>query len=315
MHTGLSRDERAIALALTQHGVISIQQARDVGFSDKMIQHRVKSGLWRRVHRGVYAIGASVDSWHQRAHAALLAAGEGAALCGRSAAFVMGFSMIQPRDVEIVIPHKRVVKSPARHVKIRRSRRLEKEQLARKGGFKVTVATRTLLNLARERDIEWVLDSAIHVNGRNLKDAKEYFGKGYAPKLPGRGRLRRLLAAREPSKTRTDSRLEARFRQLLKDAGLDAYHHMTLYDEEDELLIKSDFAFIDEKIIVEVDGPVHYGFAAVQRRTRLVQRLAALDWLLIPVLEEDVKRTPADTIAKIKRAIMRRKRVPVPAAA
>src|SRR4051794_36475361 len=74
------------ALVRRQHGVIARWQLIDAGFSEKAIEHRLRTGRLRRVHRGVYAVGRPELTQHGRWMAAVLAGGQGAALSHGSAA-------------------------------------------------------------------------------------------------------------------------------------------------------------------------------------------------------------------------------------
>lgn len=302
----MNRDSAAVELALSQHGVIGLDQARALGFSEKMIKHRVRKGVWKRNLPRVLVVGAAPETWHQRAHAALLWAGEGSALCRRSVAFLLGWTFKEPKVIQVVIPHKRILKAP-KGIAVHRSRRLEGKQRRQHNGFWICSTPRTLLDLAPQKDIEEVLDSAIHVAANNLLWTKQYLRRKEAPRLPGRGRLRRLLNERSPSDTQTDSRLEARFKQLLKEAGLPAVHHAVLVDRHDQFIMESDFSFPRERVVVEVDGPHHYGAKAVKRRAEVQQRLAAVNWLLIPVLRDDIRRDVAKVIENVRCALAGRK--------
>ena len=64
-------------MASKQHGVVSIDQLRRFGLSEKAIARRVDGGLLHRVHRGVYAAGHLALAPEGRWLAAVLALGGG----------------------------------------------------------------------------------------------------------------------------------------------------------------------------------------------------------------------------------------------
>ncbi|HEX4464930.1 MAG TPA: type IV toxin-antitoxin system AbiEi family antitoxin domain-containing protein [Solirubrobacterales bacterium] len=68
-------DLRIAEVARKQHGVVSIDQLRRFGLSEKAIARRVAGGLLHRVHRGVYAVGHSALATEGRCLAAVLALG------------------------------------------------------------------------------------------------------------------------------------------------------------------------------------------------------------------------------------------------
>src|SRR4051812_38335367 len=87
--TAAKRDAVA-RLAADQHDVVSREQMRRLGFSDKAIDHAVASGRLKRVFRSVYAIHQSGISERGRLRAAALACGAGALVSHRSAGALLG---------------------------------------------------------------------------------------------------------------------------------------------------------------------------------------------------------------------------------
>ncbi|MHB8505629.1 MAG: type IV toxin-antitoxin system AbiEi family antitoxin domain-containing protein [Acidimicrobiales bacterium] len=49
--------QAVIAHLAGHHGVITAEEARQLGLTDGQIRHRLRNGQWRSVHRGVYAVG------------------------------------------------------------------------------------------------------------------------------------------------------------------------------------------------------------------------------------------------------------------
>ena len=125
-------DERSLrwrSQLQAQSGVVSRQQARDAGWPEATIDERLRSGIWRRLHRGAYAtftgdISRSASLW-----AAILSVGPGATLSYETAAEIHGLIDKPIRHIHISIPAGR---RPAQHrklpgVTIHRSRRLVPE--------------------------------------------------------------------------------------------------------------------------------------------------------------------------------------------
>ena len=125
-------DERSLrwrSQLQAQSGVVSRQQARDAGWPEATIDERLRSGIWRRLHRGAYAtftgdISRSASLW-----AAILSVGPGATLSHETAAEIHGLIDKPIRQIHISIPAGR---RPAQHrklpgVTIHRSRRLVPE--------------------------------------------------------------------------------------------------------------------------------------------------------------------------------------------
>ena len=79
------------ALAHRQHGKVARWQLLSLSFDDNAIRHRVTTGRLFRVHLGVYAVGRPPKTPLERAGAALLACGEGAALSHRTGGTLWGW--------------------------------------------------------------------------------------------------------------------------------------------------------------------------------------------------------------------------------
>ncbi len=85
---------RAHAAAERQAGVVSRQQLLAWGWTSEEIQGQIRARRWRRMHRGVYWTATGPPSREALQWAALLAFGDGAVLCGRTAAELWGFGPV-----------------------------------------------------------------------------------------------------------------------------------------------------------------------------------------------------------------------------
>lgn len=101
----------ALDHARTQDGCITTAECKRIGLSGKRVAWLVRHGHWIRLHHGVYLAASGAPSWRQRARAALLHAGRGAALSHESAAFARGLTTIAPRTIEVAVPATRRAKS------------------------------------------------------------------------------------------------------------------------------------------------------------------------------------------------------------
>lgn len=90
-------------LATRQEGVVGYDQLRALGLTRGVIAHRVKRRRLIGVHRGVYAVGHEALSDRGRMIAALLAAGPGAALSHRTAAYLWKLIPSMPTFVDITL--------------------------------------------------------------------------------------------------------------------------------------------------------------------------------------------------------------------
>ena len=112
-----------------QSGVISRQQALDAGWPEATVDERLRSGIWRRLHRGAYATFTGDISRSARLWAVVLSVGPGAALSHETAAEIHGLIDKPIGQIHISVPEKR---RPGQHrklpgVTIHRARRLVPE--------------------------------------------------------------------------------------------------------------------------------------------------------------------------------------------
>lgn len=87
-----------------QHGRVARRQLLELGMSVDQVDWRLKSGRLRREHQGVYAVAGLPPSREGLWMAAVLAAGEGAALSHRSAAELCGLVPGCSSPVHVTVP-------------------------------------------------------------------------------------------------------------------------------------------------------------------------------------------------------------------
>ncbi|WP_019135848.1 type IV toxin-antitoxin system AbiEi family antitoxin domain-containing protein [Cellulomonas massiliensis] len=108
----------AAAVLRRQDGVATTAQLAAWGVSRQVAAARVRTGEWQRLHQGVLVVHAGPLAWRQRARAALLYAGPGAALSHRAAGHVHGV-VAAPAVVDVAVPRARTVE-PQAGVRVRR---------------------------------------------------------------------------------------------------------------------------------------------------------------------------------------------------
>jgi predicted transcriptional regulator of viral defense system len=95
---------RIVALARRQHGNVTRQQLLRLGLDEEAIKYQVRIGLLFRVHRGVYAVGRPPTTALEKAAAAVLACGPGAALSHRAALALWGYTDRWPSWCDVTVP-------------------------------------------------------------------------------------------------------------------------------------------------------------------------------------------------------------------
>ena len=74
-------------IASHQYGVVSLEQARSAGLTQRMVDVRLNSGAWIRLASGVYAMASAAPRWERQMAAALLSQ-PGSVAAGQSAAYL-----------------------------------------------------------------------------------------------------------------------------------------------------------------------------------------------------------------------------------
>jgi very-short-patch-repair endonuclease len=169
----------------------------------------------------------------------------------------------------------------------------------------VTAVPRTLLDLAAAYSptaLERLLERSEKLGLFDLTAIDDVLARnrGHA----GAGRLRRALDVYRPDPAFTRSRLERRFRQLVRRAGLPA-PAMNVVVSRFEL----DAYWDAERFVVELDVFETHGSVAAFERDRLRQdELLLIGIEMIRVTGPRLKREPRATIARVAAHLERRRR-------
>jgi very-short-patch-repair endonuclease len=184
--------------------------------------------------------------------AAVLAAGDGAALSHLSAAVLWGILEDRGQLIHVTAPRRRRIRGVAVHVSPLEGERVRRE------GIVLTTPARTLVDLAdvvrKPRTLERAFDEAEYLR-LDWKSARPRHGRG------GSGRLASVLAVHDPGTTRTLSELEERFLALCDRNGIRRPEVNTSIEG-----YLCDFVWRDERLIVETDGGQAHDTSSARRR-------------------------------------------------
>jgi hypothetical protein len=131
-------------LASRQQGNVTRAQLLALGLNSAAISYRVKTGRVHRVHRGVYSVGRPPRTAHERASAAALACGPGAALSHRSALALWELADRWGFGFEVLVRSDRRPNGIRPHL----CTDLQPRDFRRQHGIRVTSPARTLLDCA-----------------------------------------------------------------------------------------------------------------------------------------------------------------------
>ena len=277
-----------------QHGIVSRSQLLELGFSESWIDRRVASGTLRAVLWGIYAVGHRALRPQARLLAAVLAAGDGAALSHRFAAAQHGLRPTAAEKVDVTVPDRR--RGP-RGVRVHHAP-LPPEQVTEVDGIRVTTVERTIVDLAAvvrpaalrraleageaQRVLDWRVLGELVADGRGRRGIRA---------------LRAIIAEHTAGTRVTKSELEASFLELLKDRRLPL--------PETNVVIAGfevDCVWRDARLIVELDSHRHHRTAAAFERDRRRDRaLAIAGWRAIRVTAKQLGDELASDLARLLR--------------
>ncbi len=269
-------------MAGRQHGVVARWQLLALGMSPAAISRRIAGKSLHPLFPGVYAVGhrgVSKDGW---AIAAVLYAGEGAALGCRSAA---DRTQIRTWNGPWEIIASRRVR-PRRNL-IAHCIALPQDEVVESRGIPITTPSRTIFDLAGVLDLRG-LRSAIneaHALRLPLRPSLPTLLERH-PRRPGAANLWFLLAEDQVRRGITRRQFEAAFFAFLAEEGFPPplINHPILAGDE---TFTVDFAWPSARLIVETDGDAFH--SSPQRRSadkRRDRRLRAIGWSVIRVAWE-----------------------------
>jgi hypothetical protein len=196
------------------HGVVTRVEALAAGVSESGIKRRVQKGLLIPRYPGVYRVGHCAPSVEADYMAAVKVCGEGAALSGRAAAYLLGLVKGRPPPPEVTAPKWRRVKG----LRTWHSRKLDRRDVIRVRGIPVTSVARTLVDLAAVLTLD-ELARACHEAGVLYRTTPRQV-EAVLSRLSNRRGARKLRAVMGGDVRVTLSKLERAFLALLRREGL-----------------------------------------------------------------------------------------------
>jgi very-short-patch-repair endonuclease len=299
-----SRTHRALDAIVSdilerQHGAISRQQAREQGFTDRMIDWRVNRGRWEPVDFGVYRVAGDPETRWQRLMAACLA---GPAVASHRAAGILWNVPSMPEEIVEVtaLRHRR---RRASDVIWHESYHLADRDVTEIEGIPVTRPVRTFLDLGAVLSaavLEEVLDDG---RRRNLLDIPAIWRRleQLGDLRPGAMRVRRVLESRVAGDRPSESVLETRFRQLLRNADLPIPTAQFEIRVGSGSIARVDFAYPELSLAIELDGAAYHSSERAKRRDRSRENeLVALGWRVLRFTWEDVRDRPTAVVSDLR---------------
>ena len=232
-----------VVLATKQHGNVTRQQLLKLGFTPDGIRQLLRIGFLHRVHLGVYAVGRPPVTALEKAAAAVLACGAGAALSHFSALALWGFIDRWPSSFDVAVPGDR--RRP--RITIHRQSGLQRWDVRVHAGIRATSPAWTIVDCApllTDRRLARVVNDALrsrHLRRWQLQEVVARRGRH-----PGAQRLQPFIGATDGP---TRSEFENAFLAFCARYGLPRPRVNTIVAGHE-----ADAYFEAERLIVELDG-------------------------------------------------------------
>ncbi len=208
-------------LATGQHGVVATRQLKALGYTRQAASKANGVGRLHRLHRGVYAVGHEDLSWEGRCMAAVLACAPAVA-SHWTAAWLLELARYQPSSFDLTVPSRR---GHRRRDFFVHYAALTAEDVAEADGIPITSLERTHLDIAGR----WP-DSLPKLLERS-EDHKHFDLRRFESLLartaghPGHVPLAKALRIYRPEPAFLRSKLEKRFRALIRASSLPLPSH------------------------------------------------------------------------------------------
>jgi Transcriptional regulator, AbiEi antitoxin/Protein of unknown function (DUF559) len=289
-------DKTIAALAPKQHGYIKRSQLLQLGLTARAIDYRIQVGQLIPVYAGVYAVGHIPLGQEARAHAAVLACGDGAVLSHASAAALWKYVKRWPRHCEVIAIWDR----RRQGIKVHRAKTLTRRDITRQLGVPVTSPARTVLDMTARLKTDAALRRFVNdarlTRTFRLSDLDELLVRH--PRHPSTSRLMPFVQARGGP---TRSEFEDRFTAFAREYGLP-----TPVTNTRLLGFEIDALFPEHRLIVELDGwDFHSDRGSFESDRDRDAELLAAGYQTIRITWERLKSQPAREAARL-RAILER---------
>lgn len=291
-------DREIALLARRQHGLVSLEQLRDLGLDGATVRKRASIGTLHRIHQGVYAVGHLRLTLKGQWMAAVLACGPGAVLSHRSAAALWGLREDKRTVIDVTAPNRRgrIPQGISAH----RDGSVSAGDRTVVDGIPCTTVARTVLDFAAAAPI-WELRKTVS-EAEVLRILNHHAVRELIKRSRGRrgvARLRMLMDEIHPQAKRTRSEMEIMFLEMCRRAWLPQPEVNVILDVGGRR-VRPDFLWRDAGLIMEADGRrFHDTDSAFQSDREREQRLQLAGWRVSRCTWEQIEREPrrlTDTI-------------------
>jgi len=286
-----------------------MRQLARLGYTEHHIRRRIQANVLFRVHRGVYAVAGSRDTFEFRVMAAVLAAGDGAVASHRCAAAVYGLRRIRCDRPAVTVSGRGtpMVDGIERH----RRDTLTRVDRARVGVIPVTSPAWTLLDLAGRFDLQdgkerarlgGAIDDVLVRKLASLGAIERLLDRVAGSRVPGAAVLLELLAERREGKKPSETGLEDELLDILRAYRLPDPVRQFVLPLPGGGTARFDAAYPDLLLGFEADGDsYHKGLLDRMRDEARDEQCNRLGWTVRRYGTDDIRLRPAGIAEELLR--------------
>ena len=287
-----------------QHGLVTRRQVRAAGMTAGQIRHRLRTGRWLRVARGVYRNAAVVPTAHFRLLAVCLA--HAAVASHRSAAALHSIDGYRLDRVEVSVPAGRGLVRTG--VLVHESTQMNLARLVTRQGVRCTGLARTVLDLAAvvsRKRLDRTIDAVLRDRLLRPADLHQVLALHARRGRRGCRAMRSALADRlgdDPVPLSDWSRM---VEELLVEHGLPRPRlEYRVTSAEGALIAQVDLAYPDCRVAIELDSVrFHLNRDAFVRDARRRNRLMLAGWNVLSFTWADYRHEPTVLCAQVASAL------------
>ncbi|MET0903162.1 MAG: hypothetical protein ABWZ52_07975 [Acidimicrobiales bacterium] len=303
-------DARLRWLAATQRGLVTVEQAAELGFGQRQRDRLVDGCRWQRATPRVLRLTGSTDTVEQRALIAVLDAGRGGALAASSAAAWWGIPGNRLEPFHVVRWRNRSdtdSQADARH----EPTALPPHHIVTLEGIPTQVPARALFDIAGTRrrgaELPWWIErmgrmvdnawSARLVSGATMHDMLDDLAQRGRP---GIRVMRQVLATRGRDYVPPASNLESRVIRLMEEAGLPPMRRQVDTGDSAGWIGRVDLRDEELPLIAEIQSErFHTSLIDKQLDEHRISRLERAGFVVVELIEWDVWHRPRSVIADL----------------
>ena len=296
-------DHALFTQAAAHHSVFTLADAVAAGLSERQIRARA-GAHWVRLHDGVFRVPGAAPSWHGDLRAAVVAAGDGAAISHRSGAALYGMPGASRKLIELTCLRWERVRRAG--LVVHENRRLEPEDIREVDGIPTTAPELLILHLAGMRPSVDFVEMLIHAARRKrlitYESTRSMFDRHARRGVHGTRVLRAALERWDPAQRPTDSEMETMLLQALRDHALPRpVLQFEIRDMRGAFVARVDGAYPDKLLALEYDSKQeHSDEFQLARDARRRNALAALGYRTLSARHVDLKTGGGELCRQIR---------------